>query len=341
MEILAAMSGGVDSTVAALLLLREGHDVVGGTALLFDGADVSAAQKQARDLGIPHHVFDLRKAFRENVMEPFAAIYGRGETPNPCVLCNRTIKFGALLEEALALGCDAVATGHYARLRYDSGSGRQLLLRGVDPAKDQSYFLAGLTQAQLSKILFPLGGLTKPEVRAIAEEAGLTCSSSRESQDICFLPDGDHLTFLRSRLTLTEGDFVDGEGHVLGRHQGLPCYTLGQRRGTGVASDRRLYVVEKRPETNAVVLGDESMLYTTRAWVTDVRYYPFETLTEPLRVAARTRYRQKDAPATLYPAEEGAMLEFDLPQRAVTPGQAAVFYDGDVVVGGGMIRRAK
>ncbi len=341
MKILAAMSGGVDSTVTALLLLRAGHDVVGGTALLFDGADVSAAGEQARALGIPHHVFDLRNVFRENVMEPFAAIYGRGETPNPCVLCNRTVKFGALLEEALALGCDAIATGHYARLRYDAGSGRWVLLRGVDPAKDQSYFLAGLTQEQLAKIRFPLGELTKSEVRALAEEVGLTCASSRESQDICFLPDGDHLSFLRSRLTLTGGDFVDAEGHVLGRHQGLPCYTLGQRRGTGVSSDRRLYVVDKRPESNTVVLGDEPMLYTTLTYVTDVRYHPFETLEEPLRVMARTRYRQKDAAAVLSPAEGGVMLEFDRPQRAVTPGQAAVFYDGDTVIGGGVIRWAR
>ncbi len=342
MKIMAAMSGGVDSTVTALLLRREGHDVIGGTALLFDGADVSAAIRQAEALGLPHHVFDLRETFRCSVLEPFAAIYGRGETPNPCVLCNRTVKFGALREAALVLGCDAVATGHYARIRYDIGSGRHLLLRGVDSAKDQSYFLAGLTQAQLAGARFPLGEMTKAQVRALAAEAGLSCAEGRESQDICFLPDGDYVAFLRQRIPLPAGDFTDPKGRVLGRHEGLPAYTLGQRRGTGVASGRRLYVVEKRPETNTVVLGDESLLYTRRTAVDDVRYGPFETLTAPLRVMARTRYRQKDAPAALIPTGNGtAVLKVDEPQRAVTPGQAAVFYDGDTVIGGGTVRSSK
>lgn len=343
----AAMSGGVDSSTAAWLLLQEGHRLTGLTLTLFDtGREDTApgdALQAAQAMGFPHRTLDLSQEFRAQVVEPFVRAYEGGRTPNPCVLCNRRIKFGALMEYALALGCTGLATGHYARLDYDAGSGRWLLKKAVHRAKDQSYVLAMLTQVQLSRALFPLGRYSKEEVRDIARQAGLTCAQRPESQDICFVPDGDYPAFLRryGGVELREGDFVDPQGRVLGRHRGLPCYTTGQRRGLGVSADRPLYVLRKDAGSNTVVLGDEAALYSDTVWAEDFNWVSLPPQTGPLAVTAKTRYSQTEAAATLYPEENGAVrVVFDQPQRAVTAGQSLVCYQGEAVAGGGVICRA-
>ena len=343
----AAMSGGVDSSTAAWLLLQEGHRLTGLTLTLFDtGREDTApgdALQAAQAMGFPHRTLDLSQEFLAQVVEPFVRAYEGGRTPNPCVLCNRRIKFGALMEYALALGCTGLATGHYARLDYDAGSGRWLLKKAVHRAKDQSYVLAMLTQVQLSRALFPLGRYSKEEVRDIARQAGLTCAQRPESQDICFVPDGDYPAFLRryGGVELREGDFVDPQGRVLGRHRGLPCYTTGQRRGLGVSADRPLYVLRKDAGSNTVVLGDEAALYSDTVWAEDFNWVSLPPQTGPLAVTAKTRYSQTEAAATLYPEENGAVrVVFDQPQRAVTAGQSLVCYQGEAVAGGGVICRA-
>ncbi len=351
---MAAMSGGVDSAVAAALLLEQGYAVCGVTLKLFSNedlgldepgrsccslADVEDARSVARRLGIDFHVFNFGEAFQKEVIARFAAAYARGETPNPCIDCNRYIKFDRLLERARLLGMDAVATGHYARVEYDAQKGRWLLKKGVDAAKDQSYVLYGLTQEQLSRTLFPLGELTKPQVRALAQARGLVNAEKPDSQDICFVRGGDYTDFLEQTLHMQPppGDFVDRAGRVLGRHRGIHHYTVGQRRGVGLSFDGPRYVLAKDAAANTVVLGEEAELYAGECLVADLNLIAAEALTGPLRVTVRTRYHQREAPATLHPVSGGLRVAFDAPQRALTPGQAAVFYDGDVVVGGGRI----
>lgn len=345
-KLAVAMSGGVDSSVAAWLLKEQGHALVGVTLRLHDCAgmdDVSDARTMAMQMGMEHHVFDLSDHFRACVMDNFVSEYERGRTPNPCVECNRKVKFGALLDKAGELGCGAVATGHYARLEQDVGSGRWLLKTALHPEKDQSYVLYCLTQNQLARSRFPLGGLSKEEIRAIALEQGLVSARKRDSQDICFIPDGDYAAFIR-RHTGREypaGDFIAPDGRVLGRHEGIIAYTLGQRRGLGVSSaNGRLYVTGIDPVENTVTLADNAALFARTVEAERVNFIPFDKLNAPLKVQAKARYRHVAQSATVEQVgEDRIRVTFDQPQRAMTPGQAVVLYDGDIVVGGGTIDR--
>ena len=333
-----AMSGGVDSSVAAYLTAQQGFDCIGATMrLLADSGDLEAAENVAGRMGMPFHVFDLREDFRREVMDRFASAYEQGLTPNPCIECNRYLKFGALLEQARAMGCECIVTGHYARIRHEE---RYLLCKAVDVPKDQSYFLYSLTQEQLAHIRFPLGALTKPQVRQIAQEQGFLNAQKRDSQDICFVPDGDYVSFLR-RYTGKRypcGDFLDQAGTVIGQHQGAIAYTLGQRKGLGLAMGAPVYVCAKDMARNTVTVGPNEALLRRTLRASDWNWISIPSLTEPLRVSAKTRSRMTEQPATVYPEENGhARVEFDQPQRAITPGQAVVLYDGDTVVGGGTI----
>ncbi len=344
-KVMAAMSGGVDSTAAALLLADAGWEVTGAT-LRLHGADGSAerdARAAADALGIAHVVFDATDAFGRCVVAPFAEAYVSGRTPNPCVECNRTVKFGVLLQKALELGMDRIATGHYARIEYDGASGRYLLKKSADVNKDQTYVLYTLSQEQLGRSLFPLGGLRKDEARALVSARGLLNADRKESQDICFIPDGDYGAYLEKTLGVQSppGPFVGTDGRVLGEHRGLIRYTVGQRRGLGLSADRPKYVVKKDAAANAVVVGDEAELYADVMTVGDLNLIAAEKLSGPVRATVKTRYSQREAPATLTPSDDRTLsVRFDAPQRAVTPGQSAVFYWGDVVLGGGKIMDA-
>ncbi|MDO5400873.1 MAG: tRNA 2-thiouridine(34) synthase MnmA [Eubacteriales bacterium] len=346
MKAMVGMSGGVDSSVAAWMVLQEGLECLGGTLRLHSfgcgGEDgVRDAAAVARRMGIAHYVFDFQDLFREQVILPFARAYAQGLTPNPCIRCNQYLKFGAMLQTALDLECEYVVTGHYARIRRENG--RYLLYRAADRAKDQSYFLAGLTQHQLAHTKFPLGELTKPQVRDIAQAQGFVTAGKRDSQDICFIPDGDYAAFL-ARLTgeaAPAGDFLDREGNVVGRHRGAVCYTVGQRRGLGLAMGEPVYVCGKDMAANTVTVGPNEALFSAALRAGDWNWYPFPALTEPMEVTAKIRHSQFDREATVYPAAEGfARVEFKEPQRAISPGQAVVLYQGDMVVGGGTITEA-
>ena len=345
---LIGMSGGVDSSVAAFLTIQEGLSCIGGTLLLHETAcggsqDVQDAAAVARRLGIPHQVLDGKKVFEEQVIQPFVTSYEHGLTPNPCILCNRHLKFRAMLEEALALGCDYVVSGHYAQIRQDPDTGRYLLYKAADRAKDQTYFLASLDQYQLSHIRFPLGSLTKAEVRRIAEEQGFLNARKRDSQDICFVPDGDYAAFLE-RYTgkhYPAGDYLDLSGKVVGKHKGAVCYTLGQRKGLGIALGAPVYVCEKNMQDNTVTVGPNEALFANALQAADMNWYPFPALASPMRVTAKIRHSQNAYDATVYPEENGSIrLVFDAPQRAITPGQAVVLYQEDLVIGGGTITKA-
>ena len=347
---LIAMSGGVDSSVAALLMGRAGYECVGATMRLWDGeaggekscctaADAADARSVAARLGMNYYVFNFTEDFDRQVIGRFVAGYEADETPNPCIECNRYMKFTRLWDRAVPLGCDVIATGHYARVtRRDDG--RWLLRKAADGSRDQSYVLYMLTQEQLARTRFPLGAMTKAQVRAMAEENGLLNARKRDSQDICFVPDGDYAAFIR-RYTGRDypaGDFVDEEGRVLGRHAGRIGYTVGQRRGLGVAAGRPVYVLEKRAADNTVVLGEDSRLYSRRLTARDINLIPFDKMDGPVRCRAKVRYSQTEQPATAVQTGPDTMeVTFDRPQRAITPGQAVVLYDGDLVLGGGKI----
>ncbi|MBR6825310.1 MAG: tRNA 2-thiouridine(34) synthase MnmA [Oscillospiraceae bacterium] len=337
-KILVALSGGVDSAAACILLQRQGYEIGGATMLLRDGGEGEAedARRAARSLGIEFHCFDMRQEFRDIVIEDFKQVYVSGGTPNPCVLCNRKMKFGLFLNKALELGYDGIATGHYARLRQEGS--RTLLVRAADLAKDQTYMLCGLNQWQLAHSLFPLGDvMSKDETRQLATEAGLDVARKRDSQDICFVPDGDYMKYLTENgLVPQEGNFITPEGQILGKHRGLEAYTVGQRRGLGMAFGQRAYVLGKRGTD--VLIGDNEQLFSDTVQVEQVNFIPFDRLTQPIRVEAKLRYSAKSAPAMLLPRDNGCELIFEQPQRAVTPGQTAVFYDGDTVIGGGIIK---
>ena len=342
-----AMSGGVDSSVAALLTIGQGFASVGATMRLVDSGaehDVNDAASVCERLGIEHYVFDMREEFDREVMRRFAESYLGGETPNPCIVCNKRIKFGALLDRAHALGCGHIVTGHYASVRYDQGSGRWLLFKAADRSKDQTYFLYMLNQEQLASVMFPLGGLTKPEVRELAETNGFVTSRKHDSQDICFVPDGDYVRFLERYLAreFSGGDFVDLDGNVIGRHKGAVRYTVGQRKGLGMGFNKPMYVCRKDMRSNTVALGDNTDLYSKRVIARDVVMTALPRIDRPIRVTAKIRYSQREEWATLEQTGENEItLAFDSPQRAVAPGQAAVCYDGDCVICGGRIVRGE
>lgn len=354
MKALIGMSGGVDSSVAALLMLEAGCECIGATMRLYGGQTVSSeggktccslddvedARAVAHRLGIRHYVFNFTDEFQRQVMDKFVDTYYQGGTPNPCIDCNRYLKFGKLLQRAQELGCDWVVSGHYARVERDGATGRYLLKRAADRAKDQTYFLACLTQEQLSRTQFPLGALTKEQVRRIAEEHGFVNARKHDSQDICFVPGGDYTAFLREYTGKASepGDFINLQGEVVGRHRGTVCYTIGQRKGLGLSMGEPVYVCGKDMAAGTVTVGPNEALFSRELVAKDWVFFPFEKLTEPLAVTAKIRHSQFDQPATVYPEDGGlARVVFDEPQRAISPGQAVVLYQGDTVIGGGTI----
>ena len=352
-RVVVAMSGGVDSSVAAYLLAQRGYDVLGVTMRLWSDDDpdtaghsgccslddIEDARRAAAAIGIPHYVLDVRREFRVHVMDYFIGEYRKGRTPHPCIACNDRIKFDFLLRRAGALDAAFVATGHYARITCVDGAYR--LLRGVDVSKDQSYVLFGLAQEHLRRVLFPVGEYGKAEIRNIALEAGLHLADKADSQEICFIPQGDYREFLRKEVVPQPGQLVDTQGRVLGEHPGIEFFTIGQRRGLGVATGQRLFVTHIDPDSKRVVLGSEDDLLAKSVGVSAVRYASDNPPRGPVRVHAKVRYSTLPLPGTLEPDEDSAVFRFDAPQRAITPGQAAVFYDGDEVIGGGYIDGAR
>ncbi len=357
-RILVAMSGGVDSSAAALLARDAGYEAWGVTLKMFSNEDalenagekaccslesVEAARAVAQRLGMPFYVFNFGEDFRREVMERFAAAYLSGRTPNPCIDCNRYVKLGKLFRRAEELGVERLATGHYARVEQDP-SGRWLLKKGLDQDKDQSYFLYTLTQPQLARLWLPLGGLRKARVRELAEAAGFANARRRESQDICFVPDGDYAGFIQrfAGVEPLPGDFVGTGGQVYGRHRGIFHYTVGQRKGLGLSFPQPMYVKAIDAQQNQVVLGEARELYARTLWAEDLNLTAVEQISSPLRVRAKLRSRHVEQPATVVQTGPDRLrVEFDQPQRAITMGQAVVLYDGDTVVGGGVIQGAE
>ncbi|HWR73157.1 MAG TPA: tRNA 2-thiouridine(34) synthase MnmA [Nitrospirota bacterium] len=341
-RVLVAMSGGVDSSTTAALLLKQGYEVEGVTMKLTAGlcCDLASAQAVCRLLGIPHRVIDAQAGFDKSVIGNFIAEYRRGRTPNPCIRCNEIIKFTTLLSYAISNGFDLLATGHYARVEHNPASGRYLLRKGIDPDKDQSYFLYRLTQDQMRHLLFPLGGYRKTDVRKLASEMKLPAADRPESQEICFVPDNNYRAFLKEHApgTLQPGELVLTDGTVVGRHEGVAFFTVGQRRNLGVAAGERLYVIRIEPDRNRVVLGRPDELETMEMLLSHPTFIPFDTLTSPLEVDVRIRYRSKAIPAVIEPAgSDRVLVRFRSPAAGVSPGQAGVLYQGDTVIGGGII----
>ena len=357
-KVVVAMSGGVDSSVAAAILVQEGYDVIGVTMQIWPAtvteekfsrtccslSAVEDARRVAARLGIPHYVLNFKDIFEELVIDNFIEEYRRGRTPNPCIRCNRFVKFEALLAKAQALGADYVATGHYSRIVHDEARGRWLLKRGVDRSKDQSYALYSMTQYQLAHTLMPLGNMVKDETRRLAAQLGLAVSSKPDSQEICFVEDRNYRAFLEAAApeVAKPGPILDTAGNVIGEHKGIAFYTVGQRRRLGIAAGEPLYVVRVDPADNAVVVGREADLYAPGLIATDLNYISIEALVEPIAVTAKVRYNMKDSQALLSPwAKEQARLTFEKPQRAIAPGQAVVFYNSEDVGGGGTIENVK
>lgn len=335
---LIAMSGGVDSSVAALLMKNKGYTCVGGTMQLYSEGDCSDAKAVADKLGMPFYVFPYKDEFKKCVIDRFIDFYENGKTPNPCIECNRTLKFGAMMDKMQELDCDCVVTGHYARVVVENGEYK--LKKAVDESKDQSYFLYMLTQEQLKHIEFPLGKYSKPQIRELAENNDLITARKKDSQDICFVPDGDYVAFIKeyNNKEYPKGIFMHKTGASLGEHKGIVNYTIGQRKGLGIAYKNPLYVLGIDPETNNVLLGDNEDLFTDTVVAQNVNIISGKTITEPIRVLARVRYRHKEQPALAWQDENGNLhVKFDEPQRAITKGQSLVIFDGDTVLGGGEI----
>ncbi|MCB2205933.1 tRNA 2-thiouridine(34) synthase MnmA [bacterium] len=357
-RVVVGMSGGVDSSVAAALLVEQGYEVIGITIKTYNYEDVGGnaandksccsldgindARVVCADLGIPHYVLDFSQPFRQNVIDMFIDEYMAGNTPNPCVICNRKIKWEELIRKGLTIGADSVAMGHYARLSHDEASGRYWISRGGDGRKDQSYALWGLSQESLARSIFPLSDISKEEARAIAERMGVRTASKQESYEICFIPDDDYGRFLRDNVPgiderLKGGD-VMFEGRKIGEHDGYPFYTIGQRRGLNVAVGEPVYVTEIQSGDNTIIVGRKADLQHRRFRVRDITMQKYAYPTEPLRVDAKIRYRDTPAPAALEPQSDGSLvITFDQPKTAITRGQSAVFYEADDVVGGGVI----
>lgn len=369
MKLAVAMSGGVDSSAAAAILKEQGHELVGFTMQLWNQRrgisvdengdplpsrccsldDVYDARRVAEELGFPFYVLNLEREFERDVVQPFVASYLNGETPIPCVSCNSRLKFASLDKLAASLGCDKVATGHYARVEFDEVASRYRLFRGRNLDKDQSYFLWELTQEQLSRAMFPLGEMSKPEVREVAREHSLAVAEKSESQEICFVPDGNYAGFIDRYLEAEnesgrlpgDGEIVDAAGAVVGHHGGIHRYTIGQRRGIGIAAAEPLYVTNIDASKNQVVVGRQGELLSLEFTAAEVNWVAFDPPSEAVRAEVRVRYRHQPAAATITPIENNRVrIVFDEPQRAITPGQATVFYRGDEVVGGGWIVRA-
>ena len=358
-RIVVGMSGGVDSSVAAALLVEQGVEVIGVTLRVWPWREpesraakfgsccspesVDDARQVARRLGIPYYLLNTEREFDRTVIENFAQEYEAGRTPVPCVVCNREVKFGSLLARARAWDAVAVATGHYARITHDPATGRHLLWRGVDTQKDQSDFLWPLSQSQLGAARFPVGDLTKTEVRDRARALGLVTADKPESQEICFIPDDDYRGFLRRRIpqAFKAGPIVDGSGRVLGQHEGLADFTVGQRRGLGLATGRTLYVTALDPARNAVVVGEAREVEVDTLVAEQVNWIAIDGLEGPLEVTAQIRHRHKPAPATVRPCGQGVEVRFEAPQWAPAPGQSVVFYRDDLVLGGGVIGARK
>ncbi len=357
-KVIVAMSGGVDSAVAAALLKEQGFDVAGVTMDIFSlpkqdcdsarsccgrGA-IADANRVAAQLGIPHYVVNLKKPFQDWVVDNFCTEYANGKTPNPCIRCNQHIKFDVLWKKARKIGADYLATGHHARILYDESAGRFLLRKGKDPQKDQSYFLYTMTQEQLSRTLMPIGHFTKKEVRDKAKKLGLAVHKRPESQEICFIPDDDYSRFLREKMpeVFKPGPVVDHNGRILGQHGGILQFTIGQRRGLRIAASHPLYVCEIHPASRRIVVGSDEDLHKKKVFLSHLNLIPDVDFSNPVPVTAKIRYKHKEARARLLSlGEHKALLEFDTPQRAVTPGQSAVVYQADVVWGGGIIEKAE
>ena len=357
-KIVVGLSGGVDSSVAAYLLKEAGHEVIGVTMQIWQEEDnetqeenggccglsaVDDARRVAQMLDIPYYVMNFRGEFKEAVIDYFVTEYEAGRTPNPCIACNRYVKWESLYHRAKAIGADGIATGHYSRIVH-LPNGRYALQKSVTDAKDQTYALYNLTQDQLAHTMMPVGAYSKDEIRAIAEKIGLQVANKPDSQDICFVPDGNYAGFIQDYTgrTFPKGNFVNTAGEILGPHEGIINYTVGQRKGLGIALGSRMFVKEIRPETNEVVLASNDELFSKVLYADRLNFMSVETITEPMEVWAKIRYNHKGAKAVIEPVGEDKMkVTFEEPQRAITPGQAVVLYDGDIVVGGGTILGAE
>jgi tRNA-uridine 2-sulfurtransferase len=356
-SVMLGMSGGVDSSVAAAILLENGYEVIGVTLQIWQEMDeemkkseggccslsaVDDARRVANKLGIPYYVMNFKDIFEKNVINYFKEEYLKGRTPNPCIACNRYVKFDAMLKKAVSMGIDYVATGHYAKVDFEKNINRYLLKKSVTDKKDQTYALYNLSQEQLSRILMPVGDYTKERIREIAAEIGLTVATKPDSQEICFVEDNDYGRFIseNTNVKIIPGDFVDTKGNVLGKHKGIIHYTVGQRKGLGIAFGKPMFVVEIDTKNNRVVLGDENEVFSNTLIAHDLNFISIDKLAQPTKVQAKVRYSAKEANAIITPiSNEKVKVEFEIPQRAITPGQSVVFYQDDVVVGGGVIEK--